>query len=54
MLVLSRKLGEKIYIGDQICITVDSLDDGLTFLVVEVVEVRSLKWLEPGMLTHWI
>ena len=28
MLVLSRKLGEKIYINDNICITVSSIDRG--------------------------
>src|SRR3954465_10157682 len=28
MLVLSRKLGEKIYIGDNICVTVVDIDRG--------------------------
>ena len=28
MLVLSRKLGEKIYIGEEICITVVDIDRG--------------------------
>ncbi len=28
MLVLSRKLGEKIYVGDDICITVVDIDRG--------------------------
>ncbi len=35
MLVLSRKLGEKIYIGDQICITVVDIDRGKIRLGIE-------------------
>lgn len=35
MLVLSRKLGEKVYIGDNICITVVDIDRGKIRLGVE-------------------
>lgn len=35
MLVLSRKLGEKIYIGKQICITVMSIERGRVRLGIE-------------------
>ena len=35
MLVLSRKLGEKIYINDNICITVVDIDRGKIRLGVE-------------------
>ena len=35
MLVLSRKLGEKIYIGDNICITVVDIDRGKVRLGIE-------------------
>ena len=35
MLVLSRKLGEKIYIGDNICITVVDIDRGKIRLGIE-------------------
>jgi carbon storage regulator len=35
MLVLSRKLGEKIYIGDNICITVVDIDSGKIRLGIE-------------------
>ena len=35
MLVLSRKLGEKIFIGDQICITVVVIDRGKIRLGIE-------------------
>ena len=35
MLVLSRKLGEKIYIGDDICITVVDIDRGKIRLGIE-------------------
>jgi carbon storage regulator len=35
MLVLSRKLGEKIYIGDNICITVVDVDRGKIRLGIE-------------------
>lgn len=35
MLVLSRKLGEKIYIGDNICVTVMSIDRGKIRLGIE-------------------
>lgn len=35
MLVLSRKLGEKIYIGEEICITVVDIDRGKIRLGIE-------------------
>ena len=35
MLVLSRKLGEKIYIGDNICITVVDIERGKIRLGIE-------------------
>lgn len=35
MLVLSRKLGEKIYIGNDICITVVDIDRGKIRLGIE-------------------
>ncbi len=35
MLVLSRKLGEKIYISDNICITVVDIDRGKIRLGIE-------------------
>ncbi|MGH7240471.1 MAG: carbon storage regulator CsrA [Candidatus Saccharimonadales bacterium] len=35
MLVLSRKLGERIYIGDDICVTVIDIDRGKIRLGIE-------------------
>lgn len=35
MLVLSRKLGEKIYIGENICITIVDIDRGKIRLGIE-------------------
>lgn len=35
MLVLSRNLGEKIYIGDNICVTVVDIDRGKIRLGIE-------------------
>ena len=35
MLVLSRKLGEKIYIGENICITIMDIDRGKIRLGIE-------------------
>lgn len=35
MIVLSRKLGEKIYIGDNICITVVDIDREKIWLGIE-------------------
>ena len=35
MLVLSRKLGEKIHIGDNICITIVDIDRGKIRLGIE-------------------
>jgi carbon storage regulator len=35
MLVLSRKLGEKIFIGDNICITIVDIDRGKIHIGIE-------------------
>lgn len=35
MLVLSRKLGEKVYIGDNVCVTVVDIDRGKIRLGIE-------------------
>jgi carbon storage regulator len=56
MLVLSRKLGEKIYIGDNICITVVDIDRGKIRLGIEAPrdvpiyrqELLPLKNTEPS------
>ena len=50
MLVLSRKLGEKIYINDNICITVVDIDRGKIRLGIEAPrDVRILR----GELESW-
>ena len=41
MLVLSRKLGEKIFIGDNICITVVDIDRGKIRLGIEAPAERA-------------
>ncbi len=56
MLVLSRKLGEKIYIGENICITVVDIDRGKIRLGIEAPrdvpiyrqELLPLAALTPG------
>ena len=56
MLVLSRKLGEKIYIGDNVCITVVDIDRGKIRLGIEAPrdvpiyrqELLPLKGTETG------
>src|SRR3982750_3295699 len=53
MLVLSRKLGEKIYIGDNICITVVDIDRGKIRLGIEAprdvpIYRQELLPLKPG------
>jgi carbon storage regulator len=56
MLVLSRKLGEKIYIGENICITVVDIDRGKIRLGIEAPrdvpiyrqELLPLKNTEPN------
>ena len=56
MLVLSRKLGEKIYIGENICITVVDIDRGKIRLGIEAPrdvpifrqELLPLKGSEPA------
>ena len=57
MLVLSRKLGEKIYIGENICITVVDIDRGKIRLGIEAPrdvpifrqELLPLKGAEPAV-----
>jgi carbon storage regulator len=53
MLVLSRKLGEKIYIGENICITVVDIDRGKIRLGIEAprdvpIYRQELLPLKPG------
>ena len=43
MLVLSRKLGEKIYIGENICITVVDIDRGKIRLGIEAPAEISIR-----------
>jgi len=50
MLVLSRKLGERIYIGDDICVTVVAIDRGKVRLGIEAprsVPVHRQELLDP-------
>jgi carbon storage regulator len=52
MLVLSRKLGEKIFIGDNICITVVDIDRGKIRLGIEAprdiaIYRQELEKIEP-------
>src|SRR5688572_2091924 len=57
MLVLSRKLGEKIYISENICITVVDIDRGKIRLGIEAPrnvpifrqELLPLKGAQPGV-----
>jgi carbon storage regulator len=51
MLVLSRKLGEKIYIGENVCITVVDIDRGKIRLGIEAprdVAIYRQELLPPG------
>ena len=48
MLVLSRKLGEKIYIGDNICITVVDIDRGKIRLGIEAPRQERLGEVRRG------
>jgi carbon storage regulator len=51
MLVLSRKLGEKIYINENICITVVDIDRGKIRLGIEAprdVPIFRQELLQPG------
>lgn len=53
MLVLSRKLGEKIFIGDNVCITVVDIDRGKVRLGIEApreVAVYRQELLPDGFL----
>ena len=50
MLVLSRKLGEKIFIGDNICITVVDIDRGKIRLGIEA--PRDVKIFREELLPH--
>jgi carbon storage regulator len=47
MLVLSRKLGEKIFIGDNICITVVDIDRGKIRLGIEAPRTVPIYRQEP-------
>jgi carbon storage regulator len=52
MLVLSRKLGEKIYISDNICITIVDIDRGKIRLGIEApreVPIFRQELLEPPL-----
>lgn len=52
MLVLSRKLGERIHIGDDICITVVAIDRGKVRLGIEAprsIPVHRQELLEPAV-----
>lgn len=51
MLVLSRKLGEKVFIGDSICLTVVDIDRGKIRLGIEAprdVSISRQELLPPG------
>jgi carbon storage regulator len=50
MLVLSRKLGEKIFIGDNICITVVDIDRGKIRLGIEA--PRDVPIFRQELLPH--
>ncbi len=50
MLVLSRKLGEKICIGDNICITVVDIDRGKVRLGIDA--PRSVPVYRQELLAH--
>lgn len=50
MLVLSRKLGEKIFIGENICITVVDIDRGKIRLGIEA--PRDVKIFREELLPH--
>jgi carbon storage regulator len=50
MLVLSRKLGEKIHIGDHICITVVDIDRGKIRLGIEA--PRDIPIFRQELLTN--
>ena len=49
-MVLSRKLGEKIYIGENICITVVDIDRGKIRLGIEA--PRDVKIFREELLPH--
>ncbi len=54
MLVLSRKLGEKIYIGENICITVVDIERGKIRLGIEAprdIPIYRQELLTPEMQT---
>jgi carbon storage regulator len=55
MLVLTRKLMEKLFIGDEICVTVVRLEDGQVRLGIEAPREVSIVRAElvPERLTLW-
>ena len=55
MLVLSRKLGEKIFIGENICITVVDIDRGKIRLGIEAprdIAIYRQELLPNGQMAH--
>ena len=53
MLVLSRKLGEKIYINDNICITVVDIDRGKIRLGIEAPRDHIEGFRPPEQGARW-
>ena len=53
MLVLSRKLGEKIYINENICITVVDIDRGKIRLGIEAPAMPYTVYSSPTDSSEW-